>query len=174
MRTPWPLLWIGAPVALALWVGMLAAVHMAVDQRDWQAPFHESGVGAVGAVIGWVIVAVMLAILPTGVWYAASYREVLDANGVHLRLGRRRTNTAKEQVTALRYVASSVVDGRQRPSRVFVMAEGSKKPVARFAAHDRSWPDAVAFLAGWVEERPELAVDARTREFFRSRDERSL
>lgn len=166
VRTPWPLLWIGGPVAAALWVGMLAAVRLAVSQGDWMAPFRGSGIGAVGSVIGWLVVLVLLVVLPVGVWYAASYREVLDAEGVRLRVGRRRTETAREQVVSVSYVDASSVNGRQRPSRVFVMAQGQKQPVARFTARDRGWPRAVGILAQWLRERPELAADARTREFF--------
>lgn len=166
VRTPWPLLWVGGPAAAALWVGMLAAVRLAVTAGDWMAPFRGSGVGAVGSVVGWLVVAVLLVVLPVGVWYAASYREVLDAEGVRLRLGRRRTATPRDLVASIRYVDASSVDGRQRPSRVFVMAQGQKQPVARFAAHDRGWRSAVGILAQWLQQRPELAADARTREFF--------
>jgi len=166
VRTPWPLLWIGGPAAAALWVGMCAAVRLAVTQADWMAPFRGSGIGAVGSVIGWLIVLVLLVVLPVGVWYAASYREVLDAGGVSLRVGRRRTETPREQVVSVHYVDASSVDGRQRPSRVFVMAQGQKQPVARFTARDRGWRRAVGILAQWLRETPELATDARTREFF--------
>src|SRR5690242_17394879 len=134
VRTPWPLLWVGGPAAAALWVGMLAAVRLAVTEGDWMAPFRSSGIGAVGSAVGWLLVAGLLVVLPVGVWYAASYREVLDADGVHLRVGRRRTDTPRERVVSIRYVDASPVDGWQRPSRVFVMAQGEKQPVARFTA----------------------------------------
>lgn len=166
VRTPWPLLWIGGPAAAALWVGMLAAVRLAVVEGDWMAPFRGSGIGAVGSAIGWLVVAFLLVVLPVGVWYAASYREVLDADGVRLRVGRRRTTTSREQVVSVHYVDASSVDGRQRPSRVYVMARDQKQPVARFTARDRGWRRAVGVLAQWLRERPELAADARTREFF--------
>jgi hypothetical protein len=150
---------------------MLAAVRLALTEGDWMAPFRGSGIGAVGSVVGWVIVAVLLVALPVGVWYAASYREVLDADGVRLRVGRRRTHTPKDQVVSVHYVDASSVDGRQRPSRVFVMAQGQKQPVARFTARDRGWRRAVGLLARWLQERPELAADARTRDFFAPHDD---
>ena len=67
---------------------------------------------------------------------------------------------------SIRYVDASRVDRWQRPSRVFVMAEGEKQPVARFTARDRGWRPAVGILTQWVQQRPELAADTRTREFF--------
>ncbi|GAB3444750.1 hypothetical protein GCM10027517_24810 [Phycicoccus ginsengisoli] len=166
VRAPWPLLWVGGPAAAALWVGMLAAVRLAVAEGDWMAPFRGSGIGAVGSVVGWLLVAGFLVVLPVRVWYAASYREVLDADGVRLRVGRRRTDTSRERVVSIRYVDASSVDGRQRPSRVFVMTQDHKQPVARFTARDRGWRPAVGILAQWLQQRPELAADARTREFF--------
>ena len=166
VRTPWPLLWVGGPVAAALWVGMLAAVRLAVTEGDWMAPFRGSGIAGVGSVVGWLVVAVLLVVLPVGVWYAASYREVLDVEGVRLRVGRRRTETPRERVASIRYVDASLLDGRQRPSRVFVMAHGQKQPVARFTARDRGWRPALSILGDWLRQRPELAADARTHEFF--------
>lgn len=166
VRAPWPLLWIGAPAAAALWVGMLAAVRLAATEGDWMAPFRSSGTGVVGSVVGWVLVAGFLVVLPVGAWYAASYREVLDAEGVHLRLGRRRAHTPRERVVSIRYVEASSVDRRQRPSRVFVMAQGETRPVARFTAHDRGWHRAAGILTQWLRRRPELAADSRTHEFF--------
>lgn len=161
---PWMRL-IGAPIALALWVGMLGSVRLAVVQHDWMAPVRSSHGGPVMATIGWIIEGFFIIVIPAALWLLLTFREVLDADGVSTRVGRRTRRVSAAEAQGIRYVEGSVINSRNRPNRVLVV-DATGRQIARFMSTERTWRPSLAILHEWLQQRPELALDQRTRDFF--------
>lgn len=82
LRPPAWVRWLGPPLLIGLWLLMLSPVVLAVRERDWMAAVRDSGLGPLGAVVGWVIVGVLLLVIPPAVRAILTYRTVLDVDGV--------------------------------------------------------------------------------------------
>ena len=164
-RSPAFLRFVGAPLCLAMWVGMLGSVLMAVVERDWLAPVRSSHGGPVMGTIAWLLVSFFLVVLPVAAYLLLSFREVLTTEGVTTRLGRRTTVTSRADVSGITFYPGSVINSRNKPDRVLVTGPDGRN-VAEFSVRDRTWRPSLAILSEWVQERPELATNPITRDFF--------
>jgi len=152
--------WLGPPVLLGAWIVFLAPVALALRERDWMAPVRGSDLGVVGALVGWVVVAVLLVAIPPAIRVILTYRTVLDAAGVDPPFGRGRVDLA--QVRKIRWVPQGgPVNAANRPERFEVLTEQSGL-VARVARGEADWDGTRAVLAHWASLRPEIVQDDPT------------
>lgn len=149
------------PVLLAgVWVAMLTPIGLAVRERDWMAPVGDSGLGAGGAIVGWVIVAVFVVIIPPSLKVLLTYRTVLDAQGVQAPNSRGRVDL--EEIKTVRWVPQGgPVNAANRPERFEVLSESSGL-VARVSRDEADWPAVRAMLRHWAQRRPEIVRDDQT------------
>ena len=142
------------------WLLMLSPVVLAVRERDWMAPVRDSGLGAVGAIVGWLIVAVLLVVIPPALKVVLTSRTVLDADGVQAPFGRGRHDLA--QVTQVRWVPQGgPVNAANRPERFEVLTRESGL-VARVARGEADWEATRSVLRHWARSRPEIVRDDPT------------
>ncbi|KGN42699.1 hypothetical protein N801_13855 [Knoellia aerolata DSM 18566] len=152
--------WLGPPLLAATWLAGLSPVVLAIREGDWQAPVRDSGLGAAGASVGWVVVAVLLVTIPLAVRVLLTYRTVLDAGGVDAPFGRGRHVLA--DLERVRWVPQGgPVNAAHRPERFEVSASGAGL-VARVTRQEADWESALAVLRYWSRARPEIVADEQT------------
>ena len=160
VRPPTWVRWIGPPLLAATWVLLVTPVALAVHERDWMAPVRGSGLGVFGALVGWVVVAVLLVAIPPAIRVVLTYRTVLDAEGVQAPFSRGRFDLAR--VTQVRWVPQGgPVNAASRPERFEVLA-GDAGLVARVPRGEADWDGTRAVLAHWATRRPEIVRDEPT------------
>lgn len=152
--------WLGPPLLVGTWLLLLSPIVLAVRERDWMAPVRDSGLGAGGAVVGWVVVAVLLVVIPPAVRVVLTYRTVLDAGGVVAPFGRGRIDL--DAIETVRWVPQGgPVNAANRPERFEVIATTSGL-VARAARGEADWDATRAVLRHWAGRRPEIVRDEAT------------
>lgn len=160
VRPPTWVRWVGPPLLLGAWVLFLSPVVLAVRERDWMAPVRDSGLGAVGAVVGWVVVAVLLLTIPPAIRAILTYRTVLDARGVEAPFGRGRFDL--DQIDEVRWVPQGgPVNAANRPERFEVLSRESGL-VARAPRGEVDWEATRAVLRHWASRRPQIVRDEPT------------
>lgn len=143
-----------------LWFLLLTPIALAVREGDWTAPVRDAGLGAPGAVAGWVVLGVLALVLPVVVIVLLTHRTVLDGTGVEAAFGRGRFELA--QVDEVRWVRQGgPVGAGQRPEHFEVHA-GGVGLVARVARGEADWEASRAVLRHWARLRPELVRDEET------------
>lgn len=150
-----------APCLLGgLWTLLLTPVVLAVREGDWMAPVRDAGLGAVGAVTGWVVLAVLVLVLPLAILVLLTQRTVIDGTGVDAAFGRGRFDLAR--IDEVRWVPQGgPVDAGQRPEHFEVLA-GDGGLVARVAPGEADWRATRDVLRHWVRVRPQIVRDDRT------------
>ena len=152
--------WFGPPLLLGTWGVFASPIVLAVRERDWMAPVRDSGLGAPGAVVGWVIVGVLLLIIPLALKVLVGYRTVLDADGVVAPFGRGRFELS--ELTQVRWVPQGgPVNAANRPERFEILGD-EVGLVARVARGEADWEAARAVLAHWARRRPDIVQDDPT------------
>lgn len=160
VRAPRWMRWLGPPLLTATWVALLSPVVLAIREGDWMAPVRGAGLGAVGAAVGWLVVAVLLVAIPPALRALLTYRTVLDAGGVDLPFGRGRH--ALEDLDRVRWLPQGgPVNAAHRPERFEVTASGPGL-VARVTRQEADWGSALAVLRHWSRARPEIVADEQT------------
>lgn len=160
VRPPTWVRWLGPPLLVGTWVLFLSPVVLAVRERDWMAPVRDSGLGVGGALVGWLIVAVLLVAIPPAIRAILTYRTVLDAGGVDRPFGRGRVDLS--QVRTIRWVSQGgPVNAANRPERFEVLTDEAGL-VARVARGEADWEGTRAVLAHWASRRPEIVRDEPT------------
>lgn len=123
------------------------------------APVRDSGLGAGGAVVGWVLVALLLTVIPPAVRAILTYRTVLDADGVEAPFGRGRVDLAS--IERVRWVPQSgPVNAANRPERFEVLTDSGL--VTRVARGESDWEATRLLLGHWARRRPEIVRDDPT------------
>lgn len=162
VRPPTWMRWLGPPLLAGTWLLFVSPVALAVHERDWMAPVRGSGLGVFGALVGWVIVAVLLVSIPPAIRVLLTYRTVLDAEGVQAPFDRGRVDL--DRVTQVRWVPQGgPVNAANRPERFEVLA-GDAGLVARVPRGEADWDGTRAVLAHWATRRPEIVRDDPTAE----------
>ncbi|KGN32281.1 hypothetical protein N802_18125 [Knoellia sinensis KCTC 19936] len=152
--------WFGPILLLGVWLAMMSVVVFAFRERDWMAPVRDSGLGVVGAIVGWVIVLFFLLILPPSIKVLLTYRSVLDVNGVEAPFGRGRFDLP--EIETVRWVPQGgPVNAANRPERFEVLSEASGL-IARVTRAEADWDAAVAMLRHWASIRPQVVRDEST------------
>lgn len=168
LRPPAWVRWLGPPLLIGLWLLMLSPVVLAVRERDWMAAVRDSGLGPLGAVVGWVIVGVLLLVIPPAVRAILTYRTVLDVDGVEPPFGRERVGL--DDLEEVRWVAQGgPVNAANNPERIEVLAAGAGL-VAPVPRSDPGWYAVLAMAREWARRRPEIIRDDRTAEVLARAD----
>lgn len=124
------------------------------------APVRDSGLGPVGAVVGWVIVAALLVVIPPALRAILTYRTVLDVDGVEAPFGRGRHELA--QIDEVRWVPQGgPVNAANRPERFEVLG-GEAGLLARVPRGEADWEATRTLLRHWARRRPQIVRDDRT------------
>lgn len=162
VRAPAWMRWLGPVLLLGVWAAMCSVVVFAIRERDWMAPVRDSGLGATGAVIGWVIVLFFVLAIPPCLKALLTYRTVLDVDGVQAPLGRGRVPLA--QIHRVRWIPQGgPINAANRPERFEVHSEDAGL-VARVTRAEADWDAARAVLRHWTRLRPEIVHDDPTAE----------
>jgi hypothetical protein len=160
VRPPAWVRWLGPPLLVGTWLLLLAPVVLALRERDWMAPVRDSGLGALGAVVGWLIVGVLLVAIPPALRALLTCRTVLDATGVQTPFGRGLVDLG--QIDEVRWVPQGgPVDAAARPERFEVLSDGAGL-VARVVRSEADWEAARSLLRHWSRLRPQIVRDDRT------------
>lgn len=160
VRPPDWVRWLGPPVLVGAWLVFASPIVLAVLERDWMAPVRDSGLGAGGAVAGWVIVGVLLLVVPAALKVLLGYRVVLDADGVEAPFGRGRFDLS--QIDVVRWVPQGgPVNAANRLERFEVLA-GDAGLVARVARGEADWEATRLVLRHWAQRSPHIVRDERT------------
>ena len=159
VRPPGWVRWLGPPLLVGAWLVLLSPVVLALRERDWIAPVRDAGLGAGGAVVGWVVVAALLVAIPPALRALLTYRTVLDVDGVEAAFGRGRVDLAT--IERVRWVPQSgPVNAANRPERFEVLTASGL--VARVSRGESDWEATRLLLRHWARRRPEIVRDDPT------------